>query len=120
MTEDKDFKRVVRARAERTGESYSSALRNVRNVLPGAAAADPAARGQGPVAMVTRTIPDVRSANIDKTIRFYTEFLGFDLRRDNGKVTGFISSTDPERCPSTTEPSRCPPASSSNWLAPPR
>jgi orotidine-5'-phosphate decarboxylase len=32
MTDDKDFKDVVRARAKRTGESYSTALRNVRNV----------------------------------------------------------------------------------------
>lgn len=32
MTADKDFKNVVRARAKRTGESYSTALRNVRNV----------------------------------------------------------------------------------------
>jgi len=31
MTDRKDFKRVVRARARRTGESYSSALRNVRS-----------------------------------------------------------------------------------------
>jgi orotidine-5'-phosphate decarboxylase len=31
MTDDKDFKNVVRARAKRTGESYSTALRNVRN-----------------------------------------------------------------------------------------
>ena len=32
MTDDKDFKKVVRARAKRAGESYSTALRNVRNV----------------------------------------------------------------------------------------
>jgi orotidine-5'-phosphate decarboxylase len=32
MTDHKDFKNVVRARAKRTGESYSTALRNVRNV----------------------------------------------------------------------------------------
>jgi hypothetical protein len=31
MTERKDFKRIVRARARRTGKSYSSALRNVRS-----------------------------------------------------------------------------------------
>jgi len=34
VTDRKDFKDVVRNRARRTGESYSSALRNVRN-LPG-------------------------------------------------------------------------------------
>lgn len=98
MTERKDFKRVVRSRAQRTGESYSSALRNVRNARRAAsAAASPAghSRGDLPVA-VTRTIPDVRSSNVDKTIRFYTEFLGFGLRREVDKVTGFVSKTDPE------------------------
>jgi catechol 2,3-dioxygenase-like lactoylglutathione lyase family enzyme len=45
---------------------------------------------------VTRTIPDVRSTHVDKTIRFYTEFLGFGLRREGDVVTGFISVSDPE------------------------
>lgn len=45
---------------------------------------------------VTRTIPDVRSANVDKMIRFYTEFLGFGLRRERDSVTAFVSRTDPD------------------------
>jgi catechol 2,3-dioxygenase-like lactoylglutathione lyase family enzyme len=98
MTERKDFKRVVRARTRRTGESYSSALRNLRNARrAGSAAASSAShvRGESPAA-VTRTIPDVRTANVDKTVRFYTEFLGFGLRRESNRVTGFVSKTDPD------------------------
>jgi orotidine-5'-phosphate decarboxylase len=44
MTDDKDFKNVVRDRAKRTGESYSTALRNVRNVhvaQPGTVVGEP-------------------------------------------------------------------------------
>lgn len=97
MTERKDFKRVVRARVQRTGESYSSALRNVRNArLAGSAATLPAGptRGALPVPVqITRTIPDIRSTDIDKTIRFYTEFLGFEVVRDGDAVTGFVSAT---------------------------
>ena len=43
-----------------------------------------------------RTLPDVRAANVDKTVRFYTEFLGFGVRRDAGRVTAFVSTTDPD------------------------
>lgn len=45
---------------------------------------------------VTRTIPDIRSSHVDKTIRFYTDFLGFGLRREGDRVTGFVSTTDPD------------------------
>jgi catechol 2,3-dioxygenase-like lactoylglutathione lyase family enzyme len=44
---------------------------------------------------VTRTIPDVRSTYVDKTISFYSEFLGFGLRREGDDVTGFVSMSDP-------------------------
>ncbi len=89
MTERKDFKRVVRTRARRTGETYSSALRNVRN------ASDRASDGAG-VVNITRTIPDVRASNVDKTVRFYVEFLGFGVRREAGVVSSFVSRTDPD------------------------
>jgi catechol 2,3-dioxygenase-like lactoylglutathione lyase family enzyme len=45
---------------------------------------------------VTRTIPDIRSSHVDKTIRFYTDFLGFGVRRQADKVVGFVSTTDPD------------------------
>ncbi len=42
---------------------------------------------------ITRTIPEIRSTNIDKTVRFYTELLGFNARTDNGRVLSFVSAT---------------------------
>jgi catechol 2,3-dioxygenase-like lactoylglutathione lyase family enzyme len=44
---------------------------------------------------ITRTIPDVRSTNVDKTVRFYTDLLGFDARTERGAVTAFVSASDP-------------------------
>jgi catechol 2,3-dioxygenase-like lactoylglutathione lyase family enzyme len=95
LTDRKDFKRVVRARARKTGESYSSALRNVRNAHPGrsAATAPEGSDQKEPPVNITRTIPDVRSTNIDKTVRFYTEILGFDKRTEHGRVVAFVSAS---------------------------
>ena len=45
---------------------------------------------------VIRTLPDVRSSHVDKTVGFYTEFLGFDVRREGTSITSFVSRTDPE------------------------
>jgi len=74
LTDRKDFNRVVRARSRRTGESYSSALRNVRNARPGrsAATASEGSDQKEPLMSITRAIPEVRPTNIDKTVRFYT------------------------------------------------
>lgn len=89
MTKRKDFKRVVRARARRTGESYSSALRNIRTARQTAGSHEEVR----PIA-VTRTIPDIRSTKIGNTTRFYTELLGFDARVADGRVVGFVSPTE--------------------------
>jgi catechol 2,3-dioxygenase-like lactoylglutathione lyase family enzyme len=43
---------------------------------------------------ITRTIPEVRTTNPDKTIHFYTELLGFDTRTENGRVVAFTSASD--------------------------
>jgi uncharacterized protein (TIGR03086 family) len=90
MTERKDFKRIVRARARRTGESYSSALRNVRKARHAAGPHE-----EVPPMAITRTIPDIRSTKIENTIRFYTELLGFDTRVADGRVVAFVSPTHP-------------------------
>jgi catechol 2,3-dioxygenase-like lactoylglutathione lyase family enzyme len=86
MTEDKDFKRIVRTRARRTGQSYSTALRHVRGGTP-------ALNEERLPMAITRTIPDVRSTNIEKTTRYYTELLGFDTRVEHGEVVAFVSAT---------------------------
>ena len=94
LTDRKDFKRVVRARSRRTGESYSAALRNVRNARPDrSAATESEGRDQRePLMSITRAIPEVRSTNIDKTVRFYTE-LGFATRTEDGHVVSFVSAS---------------------------
>jgi catechol 2,3-dioxygenase-like lactoylglutathione lyase family enzyme len=95
LTDRKDFKRVVRARSRRTGESYSSALRHVRNARPDRSAAT-ASKGKDqrePLVNITRAMPDIRSTNIDKTVRFYTELIGFDTRTESGRVVSFTSAT---------------------------
>ena len=98
MTDRKDFKRVVRARSRRTGESYSSALRNVRNAHLGrTAATEPVGRQQRePLMNITRAIPEVRSTNVDKTVRFYTELFGFDTRIEDGRVVALVSRSHSE------------------------
>ena len=95
MTDRKDFKRVVRARARRTGESYSSALRNIRTAQSDRPAAATSNRNQhkDPFVTITHVIPDVRSTNIDKTVRFYTELIGFNARTERGQVTSFVSAS---------------------------
>jgi hypothetical protein len=89
MTERKDFKRIVRARASRPGESYSSALRNVRSARHPTGSHEEVR----PIT-ITRTIPDIRSTKIDNATRFYTELLGFDTRIVDGRVVAFVSPTD--------------------------
>jgi catechol 2,3-dioxygenase-like lactoylglutathione lyase family enzyme len=95
LTDRNDFKRIVRARSRRTGETYSSALRNVRNARPDRSAATASQGKDQKVSLmnITRAIPEIRSTNIDKTVRFYTELLGFDTRTDNGRVLSFTSAT---------------------------
>jgi catechol 2,3-dioxygenase-like lactoylglutathione lyase family enzyme len=96
MTERKDFKRVVRARARRTGESYSSALRNVRtsNDRPAAAGGAVPSKEGLPVSII-RALPEIRSTNVDKTLLFYRDLLGFGLRQDGDRVVAFTSTTHP-------------------------
>ncbi|MGH9123108.1 MAG: VOC family protein [Acidimicrobiales bacterium] len=91
MTERKDFKRVVRARARHTGESYSPALRHVRNAGQSAGSHEEDRR-----ISITRTIPDIRSTKIEATTVFYTEVLGFDRRADGGGVVAFVSPARPD------------------------
>jgi catechol 2,3-dioxygenase-like lactoylglutathione lyase family enzyme len=96
VTERKDFKRVVRDRALRTGESSTSALRNVRKTQDRTAATVSMGKHEKvPPMTISRAIPEVRTSNVDKTVRFYTELLGFDVVNDNGSPTSFVSSSHP-------------------------
>lgn len=79
MTTDKDFKRIVRARAKRTGESYAEALRQLRT--------DPSAGEAGELKespmRITRAVPDIRSDDIEASRSFYSGLLGFDVSMES-------------------------------------
>lgn len=42
---------------------------------------------------ITRAIPDVRSTNVEKSVRFYAELLGFDTRTEDGGAVSFVSAS---------------------------
>jgi catechol 2,3-dioxygenase-like lactoylglutathione lyase family enzyme len=90
MTADKDFKRVVRQRAKRTGESYTEALRQLRSRD---AAGEPAATKE-PTVTITRAFPDIRSDDVEASRAFYNGLLGFDVSMEAGKFLLFTSPSD--------------------------
>jgi len=91
MTEDKDFKRIVRSRAARTGESYAEARRRLRAQL--------AARGAGvqedSKVTIARAMPDIRSDDVEASRSFYADLLGFNVAMEVEKFLIFSSPSDP-------------------------
>jgi catechol 2,3-dioxygenase-like lactoylglutathione lyase family enzyme len=91
MTEDKDFKRIVRARAARTGESYAVARRNLRAPT---ADRDGAAQEESKVTII-RAVPDIRSDDIEASRAFYAGLLGFNVAMEVDTFLIFSSPSDP-------------------------
>jgi catechol 2,3-dioxygenase-like lactoylglutathione lyase family enzyme len=91
MTTNKDFKRIVRARAKRTGESYAEALRHLRTDT----AAGKVGEREEPPMTITRAVPDIRSDDIEASRSFYSGLLGFDVSMESGKFLLFTSPSDP-------------------------
>ena len=90
MTADKDFKRIVREIASRSGQSYAVVQRRLR-----ADGAKPSTERQ-PMNIV-RTIPDVRSLNMPASRAFYEGILGFNVAMEHAgmhlsKAIGFSKS----------------------------
>jgi catechol 2,3-dioxygenase-like lactoylglutathione lyase family enzyme len=88
MTVDRDFKRVVRAKARRSGQSYASVLRRLRN------------EGGPPseekhLMNIVRTIPDIRSLDLPASRSFYEGLLGFKIVMDVDGMLMFASPTQP-------------------------
>ena len=44
---------------------------------------------------IRRVVPDIMSERMDESRKFYTDFLGFDVRMDLGWVTTFVSPSNP-------------------------
>ena len=88
MTEDKDFKKLVRARAERTGESYAEARRQLEAVAPDGGSGAPEKL------TITRAAPDIRSDDVEGSRSFYAGLLGFDVAMESGKFLLFTSPSN--------------------------
>jgi predicted enzyme related to lactoylglutathione lyase len=90
MTADKDFKRIVRETARRTGQSYAAVQRRLRTD-----GANPSTEKR-PMNIV-RTIPDVRSLNMPASRAFYEGILGFNVGMEHAGMIIFASATQPKQ-----------------------
>ena len=115
MTADKDFTRVVRTRAARTGESYAAAR---RRLLADSTAPDAAPDKDQPMT-ITRAVPDIRSDDIEASRAFYAGLLGFDVSMESGKFLLFTSPSDSNVQVSLNGDFDSLPAGSSSTSAPP-
>jgi predicted enzyme related to lactoylglutathione lyase len=90
MTADRDFKRIVRAKAKRTGQSYSAVLQRLRT--------DGATPSKEKLPMtIVRTVPDIRALDLSASRSFYQDLLGFNLVMDQGGMLMFASPTEPKQ-----------------------
>lgn len=90
MTANKDFKRIVRAKARKTGQSYSAVLQRLRT--------DGRAPSKESIPMtIVRTVPDIRALDLSLSRDFYEDFLGFKLVMDQGGMLMFASPTEPKQ-----------------------
>jgi catechol 2,3-dioxygenase-like lactoylglutathione lyase family enzyme len=90
MTADKDFKRLVRAKARLSGQSYSAVQRRLRT------------HGEQPSPEIqpmniVRTIPDIRSLDMTASRAFYEGLLGFKVVMDTAGMLMFASATQPKQ-----------------------
>jgi predicted enzyme related to lactoylglutathione lyase len=90
MTNDKDFKRIVRAGARLTGQSYSVVQRRLRT------------RGDAPLTEqqhmnIVRTIPDIRTVNLEQSKAFYEDVLGFTVAMEHAGMVILASATQPKQ-----------------------
>lgn len=90
MTADKDFKRIVREKASRTGQSYSAVLQRLR------ADGRQPSKEKHPMTIL-RTIPDIRALDLSISRSFYEEVLGFKLAMDQAGMILFASPTEPKQ-----------------------
>ncbi len=90
MTDRKDFKRLVREKARRTGQSYASVLQRLRT------RGNPPHPENKPMNIV-RTIPDIRSLNMPASRDFYEGLLGFQTVMEHAGMVIFASPTQPKQ-----------------------
>jgi ribosomal-protein-alanine N-acetyltransferase len=78
MTADKDFKRLIRARARRTGESYAAARQRLLASTPGPARRRGPSR-EDPTVRFDRVVPVLRTFDAGKAEEFYVGYLGMTV-----------------------------------------
>jgi catechol 2,3-dioxygenase-like lactoylglutathione lyase family enzyme len=90
MTANKDFKRIVRAKARRTGQSYSAVLQRLRT--------DGRRPSKEKLPMtIVRTVPDIRALDLSASRTFYEDFLGFKVVMDQAGMLMLASPTEPKQ-----------------------
>lgn len=90
MTADKDFKRIARAKAERTGLSYSAVLQRLRTD-------GNRPLKEKPPMTILRTVPDIRALDLSISRSFYEDLLGFKTVMDQAGMLMFASPTEPKQ-----------------------
>jgi catechol 2,3-dioxygenase-like lactoylglutathione lyase family enzyme len=90
MTTGKDFKRIVRAKARLSGQSYAVVQRRLRTH------GDEPSTEKTPMNIV-RTIPDIRSLNMPASRAFYEETLGFKVAMEHAGMLILASATEPKQ-----------------------
>jgi ribosomal-protein-alanine N-acetyltransferase len=81
MTADRDFKRIVRTRARKTGESYATARRSLR--------ATDEAREDVTTMKLDHAVPIMRIFDADKAKEFYVGYLGMTVDWEHRFEPGF-------------------------------
>jgi catechol 2,3-dioxygenase-like lactoylglutathione lyase family enzyme len=81
MTANRDFKRIVRARAHKTGESYAAARRSLR--------ATDETREDTHAMKLNHAVPIMRIFEADKAKEFYVEYLGMTVDWEHRFEPGF-------------------------------
>jgi predicted enzyme related to lactoylglutathione lyase len=90
MTTDKDFKRIVRAQARLSGQSYSVVQRRLRTDRE-----TPSTEKH--VMNIVRTIPDIRTLNLPASKTFYENVLGFQVAMEHAGMIILASATQPKQ-----------------------
>jgi catechol 2,3-dioxygenase-like lactoylglutathione lyase family enzyme len=90
MTTDRDFKRIVRAKARLTGQSYAVVHRRLRT------------HGHAPLPEqksmnIVRTIPDIRTVNLPASRAFYETIIGFKVAMEHDGMVILASETQPKQ-----------------------
>ncbi|MDE1146790.1 MAG: hypothetical protein PW843_09240 [Azospirillaceae bacterium] len=90
MTVDKDFKRIVRAKARVSGQPYSAVLRRLQPHGPRPSL-------EKTVMNIVRTLPDIGSTNLLASRAFCEGLLGFEFAMERNGSLIFASATQPKQ-----------------------